>query len=63
MSNNEKAWYEILKRRGNVPELSYPEFLKAAEQVVASIHPEKVTPAAALINRLEQTILNNRNLK
>ena len=63
MSNNEKAMYEILKRRGNVPDLNYPEYLEAAGQVVASIPPERVTPIEAMIHRLEQTILNNRNLK
>jgi hypothetical protein len=55
---SERAIYNILKER--IPALSYEEYLAAAKAVVAEIPPERVTPMAKLLTRLQQEILNRR---
>jgi hypothetical protein len=52
----EQAIYDILKQRAIVPNLTYPEYEQAAQQVVARIAPEEITPVDDLLNRLELTI-------
>jgi hypothetical protein len=59
-ANNEKALYEVLKRRGLVRDLTYFEYQIAARQVVAKIPSEAVTPIEEMLNALELRILANR---
>jgi hypothetical protein len=58
----EQAIYDILKQRAIVPDLTYPAYEKAAQQVVARIAPDEITPVDDLLYRLELIILSNRGV-
>lgn len=60
--DNARAMYEVLRRRGIVPDLTFDEFYKAALEVVETIPVEAVTPIEEMIVQLELRVLANRSL-
>ena len=56
MSDYEFAVYRLLKIRGNIPGITYREYMISAKEVVKTFSPGKIIPVEKLVERLEEAL-------